>query len=62
MGPATNPKAVVDERLKVHGVNRLRVIDASVMPKVIAGMSKEHWGQKEITTVTRHAKRFFVIL
>lgn len=38
MGPASNPNAVVDERLKVHGVDRLRVIDASVMPKVIAGM------------------------
>lgn len=45
MGPATNPNAVVDERLKVHGVNRLRVVDASVMPKVIAGMSKEHWAK-----------------
>lgn len=45
MGPATNPKAVVDERLKVHGVDRLRVVDASVMPKVIAGMSKDHWAK-----------------
>lgn len=40
MGPATNPMAVVDERLRVHGVDRLRVIDASVMPKVVAGKNK----------------------
>ncbi|KAG0373437.1 hypothetical protein BGX24_011696 [Mortierella sp. AD032] len=37
MGPASNPNAVVDARLKVHGVNSLRVVDASAIPKVIAG-------------------------
>ena len=29
--------AVVDHHLKVHGVDRLRVIDASIMPRVISG-------------------------
>lgn len=28
---------VVDHELKVHGVKGLRVVDASIMPKIIAG-------------------------
>jgi choline dehydrogenase len=33
----TDPLAVVDPRLKVHGVEGVRVADASVMPNVISG-------------------------
>ena len=33
----SDPLAVVDDRLAVHGVARLRVIDASVMPRITSG-------------------------
>lgn len=29
--------AVVDDRLRVHGIDRLRVIDASIMPRLTSG-------------------------
>jgi len=32
-----DPKAVVDERLRVRGFSSLRVIDASIMPAVVSG-------------------------
>ncbi|MEH6410647.1 MAG: GMC family oxidoreductase N-terminal domain-containing protein [Hyphomonas sp.] len=37
MGKAEDPLAVVDGNLKVHGVDGLRVIDASVMPTIVSG-------------------------
>src|SRR6185436_8949522 len=33
----TGPRAVVDDRLRVHGIEGLRVIDASVMPRITSG-------------------------
>lgn len=37
MGPKSDRMAVVDPRLKVHGIHGLRVIDASVMPNIVSG-------------------------
>ena len=35
MGPG--PDDVVDERLRVHGIAGLRVVDASIMPRIVGG-------------------------
>ena len=35
LGPASDPMAVVDQYCRVHGIEALRVADASVMPDVI---------------------------
>ncbi len=37
MGMASDPTAVVDERLRMRGLQGLRVIDASVMPTITSG-------------------------
>ncbi|MCB2010909.1 MAG: choline dehydrogenase, partial [Geminicoccaceae bacterium] len=37
MGPQGDTTAVVDPRLRVHGLTGLRVADASIMPAITSG-------------------------
>lgn len=61
MGPSTVPESVVNDQLQVYGIKGLRVVDASIMPNIVAGhtnavvymigekasdLIKEHWRNK----------------
>ncbi|XP_011309453.1 glucose dehydrogenase [FAD, quinone] [Fopius arisanus] len=63
MGPANDPMAVVDSKLRVKGILGLRVADTSIMPKVTSGNTaapammignraaafiKEYWLQRSL--------------
>src|SRR5258708_14815753 len=37
LGPANDPQAVDDSKLRVHGIEGLRVVDASIMPTITTG-------------------------
>lgn len=34
LGPSTDPNAVVDSELRIHGIPNIRVADASIFPTV----------------------------
>jgi len=36
MGAASDPIAVVDDQLRVHGLEGLRIVDASIMPTMLS--------------------------
>jgi len=37
MGPSSDPEAVVDPSLRVHGLEGVRVVDCSIMPNIVSG-------------------------
>jgi len=37
MGPEKDKAAVVDSRLRVHGIPNIRVADCSIMPTLVSG-------------------------
>jgi choline dehydrogenase len=37
MGPLSDPQAVVDSHLRVHGIGALRIVDAGIMPMITSG-------------------------
>lgn len=37
MGPNSDPMSVVDDQLMIHGIDGIRVMDASAMPIIVSG-------------------------
>ncbi|KAK9871034.1 hypothetical protein WA026_009992 [Henosepilachna vigintioctopunctata] len=37
MGPINDPYAVVDYKLRVHGIKKLRIVDRSAIPVTLSG-------------------------
>jgi choline dehydrogenase len=61
MGLQSDPMAVVDERLRVTGLERLRVIDASAMPAITSGNTNAPTmmiAEKGATMLREDAKAF----
>jgi choline dehydrogenase-like flavoprotein len=56
MGTVNDPSAVVDERLRLYGIESLRVVDASVMPTITSGQY-EHADRDDRGKGRRHDSR-----
>ncbi|XP_074026207.1 glucose dehydrogenase [FAD, quinone] [Leptinotarsa decemlineata] len=61
MGPPTDRFAVVDNKLRVYGIKKLRIADASIMPKVVSGnthASVVMIGERVVDFIKEHWLRF----
>lgn len=57
MRPVSEPMAIADARLRVKGINALRVIDAAIMPSLISGNTNAPSimiGEKGADIIDRH--------
>ena len=60
MGIDSDPMAVVDARLRVRGIGKLRVADASVMPRITSGNTNSPTmmiAEKAATMILADARR-----
>lgn len=60
MGPDNDPTAVVSNELKVHGVNKLRVVDTSIIPETLTAHTNAASymiGEKAADMIQRQWKR-----
>ncbi|CAD1480933.1 unnamed protein product [Heterotrigona itama] len=37
IGPKSNPEALIDERLKIYGIDDLRIVDVSIILRIVKG-------------------------
>ena len=59
MGPVGKKNSVVDHRLRVHGIGRLRVADASIMPRLVGANTNAACvmiGEKAASMIIKDAK------